>query len=72
MKPIAVITGANGFVGSHLTEYLLSKNYEVHAIVRRSSNMQWIKDLPRQVHPIGIENIETLKPVLAKANYIFH
>ncbi len=72
MKPIAVITGANGFVGSHLTEYLLSKNYEVHAIVRRSSNMQWIKDLPIQVHPIGIENIETLKPVLAKANYIFH
>jgi dihydroflavonol-4-reductase len=72
MKPIAVITGANGFVGSHLAEYLLSKNYEVHAIVRRSSNMQWIQDLPIEIHPIGIENIETLRPVLAQADYIYH
>ena len=34
----ALITGITGQDGSYLAELLLSKNYEVHGIVRRSSN----------------------------------
>jgi GDPmannose 4,6-dehydratase len=34
----ALITGITGMDGSHLTELLLSKGYEVHGIVRRSSS----------------------------------
>ena len=34
----ALITGVTGQDGSYLTELLLEKNYEVHGIVRRSSN----------------------------------
>ena len=34
----ALITGITGQDGSYLTELLLEKNYEVHGIVRRSSN----------------------------------
>jgi len=37
MKKKAFITGITGQDGSYLAEYLLSKGYEVHAIVRRSS-----------------------------------
>jgi GDPmannose 4,6-dehydratase len=33
----ALITGVNGQDGSYLTEYLLSKSYEVHGVVRRHS-----------------------------------
>ena len=33
----ALITGINGQDGSYLAELLLSKNYEVHGIVRRTS-----------------------------------
>jgi GDPmannose 4,6-dehydratase len=33
----AFITGITGQDGSYLTEYLLSKDYEVHGIIRRSS-----------------------------------
>ena len=33
----AFITGVCGQDGSYLTELLLEKNYEVHAIIRRSS-----------------------------------
>ena len=36
---IALITGINGQDGSYLAELLLSKGYEVHGIVRRSSSM---------------------------------
>lgn len=37
MKKKALITGITGQDGSYLAEFLLSKNYEVHGIIRRSS-----------------------------------
>lgn len=36
--PKALITGITGQTGSYLAELLLSKGYEVHGIIRRSSN----------------------------------
>jgi len=38
MKKIALITGITGQDGAYLAEFLLSKNYEVHGIKRRSSS----------------------------------
>lgn len=37
MKKKALITGITGQDGSYLAEFLLSKNYEVHGVIRRSS-----------------------------------
>ncbi|MFY7861865.1 MAG: GDP-mannose 4,6-dehydratase, partial [Chitinophagales bacterium] len=34
MKKVAFITGANGFVGSHLVELLIEKGMEVHCLMR--------------------------------------
>jgi len=38
MGKVALITGITGQDGSYLAEYLLSKGYEVHGIVRRTSS----------------------------------
>ena len=35
--PKALITGVTGQDGSYLVEFLLSKGYEVHGIIRRAS-----------------------------------
>jgi dihydroflavonol-4-reductase len=67
-----VITGANGFVGSHLVEYLLAKGYDVHCILRKSSSTQWIKNLPITIHTCGLDDIELLRPILSDAHYIYH
>ncbi len=37
MEKIALITGVTGQDGSYLSEFLLSKGYEVHGVIRRSS-----------------------------------
>ena len=51
-KKRALITGINGQDGSYLAEFLLSKNYEVHGIKRRSSifNTQRIDHLYQDPH----------------------
>jgi len=38
MSKVALVTGITGQDGSYLAEFLLSKGYEVHGIIRRASN----------------------------------
>jgi GDPmannose 4,6-dehydratase len=38
MKKVALVTGVCGQDGSYLVDFLLSKGYEVHGIIRRSSS----------------------------------
>ena len=51
----ALITGITGQDGSYLAEFLLSKNYEVHGIVRRSSTFSTarIEHLYQDPHDIN-------------------
>jgi nucleoside-diphosphate-sugar epimerase len=42
----ALVTGANGFIGSHLTELLHSRGHRVRCLVRKTSDLVWLKDLP--------------------------
>lgn len=40
-KKSVLITGAGGFIGSHLTEFLINKGADVNAIVRYNSRNDW-------------------------------
>ena len=50
MQKKALITGITGQDGSYLAEFLLSKNYEVHGIVRRVANEHSLQRLSRISH----------------------
>jgi len=41
-----LVTGANGFAGSHLVETLLARGYQVRCLVRRTSDITFIRHLP--------------------------
>ena len=55
MSKRALVTGITGQDGSFLAELLLSKGYEVHGIIRRSSsfNTQRIDHIYRDAHEVG-------------------
>lgn len=59
MKKKALITGITGQDGAYLAELLLSKNYEVHGIKRRSSliNTQRIDHLYEDLHEDDVKFI---------------
>lgn len=46
-KKTALVTGADGFIGSHLTEALLAKGYRVRALAQYNSfnNWGWLEDI---------------------------
>jgi GDPmannose 4,6-dehydratase len=52
----AFITGVNGQDGSYLAELLLSKGYEVHGLIRRSSsfNTQRVEQIYHDPHESGV------------------
>ncbi len=71
-KRIAVVTGGSGFVGSHLVDFLLSKNYEVRCIVRKSSNLRWLNNKDVKLYDCGLYDKDGLKEVLTGASYLYH
>lgn len=44
-----LITGASGFIGSHLCEKLLKKGYKIKALVRYNSkqNKGWLENIKK-------------------------
>jgi dihydroflavonol-4-reductase len=67
-----VVTGANGFIGSHLVPLLIEKGYDVHCLVRYTSDISSLKGLNVSMHIGDTREINTLKVPFQGAKYIFH
>jgi GDP-4-dehydro-6-deoxy-D-mannose reductase len=66
----ALITGFNGFVGSHLNNYLIEKGYEVFGTVIPTSD----KDLSPNLRAVDILDFEGIRKTFEEISpdYIFH
>ena len=70
MKKTVLVTGATGFLGSHLVKALLSDGYRV-AILKRSFSKVWrIDDVIDQVISFDIDNCD-LHQVFTRLNNVF-
>ena len=61
----ALVTGATGFVGSHVADVLLEKGWRVLATVRSRSNLRWLEGKP-------IERIDDAASPLPACDVVFH
>lgn len=67
-----LVTGATGFVGSHLVDNLLSRNCKVHCLVRATSSLQWLETSRLTLHTVDLARPHSLKKALENAEYVFH
>lgn len=67
-----LITGATGFIGSHLAEALHKKGYDLRCLVRRSSNRRWLAHVPVEYVEGNFSDSEVLKNAIRDVDTIYH
>ncbi|GAB4371617.1 MAG: NAD(P)-dependent oxidoreductase [Calditrichia bacterium] len=67
-----LLTGATGFVGSWVAEKCVEENHQVTCLVRRTSNLRWIKDLPVTVLTGSLFDPITYLEALKKSDTVIH
>jgi UDP-glucose 4-epimerase len=70
----AIVTGGNGFIGSHMVDFLVEKGWEVVVIDDNSAecNSQFYYNDKAQNHKINICDYDAIEPLFENADYVFH
>lgn len=77
MKNI-LVTGAAGFIGSHLTELLVKEGYNIKAFVRYNSknNWGWLENSPvkKEINVVtgDIRDLDSVSDALSGCDTVFH
>lgn len=72
MTDRTLVTGATGFVGSHVTEALLEAGHEPVCTVRASSDLRWISGLAVPTVPGDLRRPEELDAALEGVRTVVH
>ena len=73
-----LVTGADGFIGSHLTELLLEKGYKVRALAQYNSfnNWGWLEDIPAinklEIDTGDIRDLYLCKSITKNRDVVFY
>ena len=68
----ALITGATGFIGSHLAERLAAEGTDVRILCRETSNRRWIDHIGAEIVVGSMSNVESLHRAVEDVDYVYH
>jgi nucleoside-diphosphate-sugar epimerase len=71
-RPRILITGVNGFVGSHLADLFVKSRYEVTGMIRKTSNRRFIQHLNIDLRVCDLSDRDALRDVVTGHDYIVH
>ncbi|MFN3306820.1 MAG: NAD-dependent epimerase/dehydratase family protein, partial [Candidatus Kapaibacteriota bacterium] len=67
-----LVTGATGFIGSFVAEYFASRGYNVRCTIRKSSNLQWVKDKGYELIETDFSSADSLRKAVVDVDYVLH
>jgi len=67
-----LVTGATGFIGGHVTRFLVNQGLEVSCLVRENSKAGFIRNLQVSLIKGDIEDIESLRSAFRRQDAIIH
>lgn len=68
----ALVTGATGFIGSHLAEALAGRGWGVRCLVRRTHRLGWIENLDVELVRGDCRDKPSLGPAVDGVDVVFH
>ncbi len=66
------MTGGTGFIGSHLVESLLQRGVQVRCLLRKGSDLRWLKGLPIEMTFGDCSDEASLREAVNDIDEIFH
>ena len=70
--PKTLVTGGSGFLGSHLVEALVARREDVRVLVRPTSNIGILKNLPVELAYGNLSEISSLRKAVKNVAVIYH
>jgi len=71
-RPKVLVTGASGFLGSHICEAAHEEGHEVHALIRETSSRQWLNQDEIHIHVADLGEREVMTLLLKDMDYVIH
>ena len=70
--PSNLVTGASGFLGSHLVENLVAQGKKVRCLVRPSSKTAYLESLGAEIVYGDLNDVESLKVASQDVDHVYH
>lgn len=71
-KTKVVVVGGAGFIGSHVTDALVERRYDVHVLDNLLGGKKENVNTSATFHKADIRNLDDIKPVVKGATCVFH
>ena len=68
----ALVTGANGFIGSHVVDRLLAENIQVRCLVRPRASLQWLTSPGLDLYFGDLDDQAIVEEAIRDIDFIFH
>jgi nucleoside-diphosphate-sugar epimerase len=68
----ALVTGATGFIGSHIADRLLERGHTVRALVRPGSDVSYLEERGVELARGDLTDPDSLAPAVAGIDTVFH